>query len=62
MDRSGTLPSLADFDPVKADWLPIQVYESREYRSRMGKDRGPSNDWQVQSCAVLQLWSFCLIA
>lgn len=47
MDPSQARPTPPDFDPVRADWLPIQVYESNEYRARMGRGTAPSDGWQV---------------
>lgn len=47
MDRSSLLPTPHGFDPVKADWLPILVYQSNEYSSRVGKDKAPSDGWQA---------------
>ncbi len=47
MDRSSTIPNPPGFDPVKADWLPIQIYESDAYRSRMGKAGDAADGWQV---------------
>ncbi len=47
MDRSGTIPTPQGFDPVKADWLPVQIYESDAYRSRMGKAGDAADGWQV---------------
>ena len=47
MDRSRNIPHPPGFDPVKADWLPIQIYESDAYRSRMGKAGDAADGWQV---------------
>ncbi|DBB02386.1 TPA: hypothetical protein ACH3X3_011389 [Trebouxia sp. C0006] len=47
MDRSSTIPNPPGFDPVKADWLPIQIYESDAYKSRMGKAGDAADRWQA---------------
>lgn len=49
MDRVRASPTPPGFDPVQADWLPIQIYESHEYRCRTGRDVAPSDGWQVHT-------------
>ena len=47
MDPSQPRPTPPDFDPVRADWLPVQIYESNEYRAQMGRKTAQSDGWQV---------------
>lgn len=47
MDASQARPTPPEFDPVRADWLPIQIYESNQFRARMGVDAAQPDGWQV---------------
>lgn len=42
------LPTPPGFDPVKADWLPVLIYQSAEYTARMsGHAALAAQGWQV---------------
>lgn len=53
MDSSQARPTPPNFDPVRADWLPIQIYESNQYRAQMGSDAACSDGWQVLHDSLL---------
>lgn len=46
------LPTPPGFDPVKADWLPVLIYQSAEYTARMSGQAATPVGWQV--CAVIR--------
>ena len=49
MNASHAPPPPPDFDPVAADWLPVQVYESNEYRASTCRKTHSKDGWQVMS-------------
>ena len=46
------LPTPPGFDPVKADWLPVLIYQSAEYTARTSNQAATPVGWQV--CAVIR--------
>lgn len=47
MNASHAPPPPPDFDPVAADWLPVQVYESNEYRASTCRKTHSKDGWQA---------------
>lgn len=43
------LPTPAGFDPVKADWLPVLIYQSTQYTKRISGSATAPEGWQVAS-------------
>ena len=58
MNHSTSQPIPPSFDPVRADWLPVQIYASNEYRARKGIEDVPSDGWQVHRYCQVSCASF----